>query len=84
MSTSEIATVLAWHDALNTADLDTLVALSSDDIEIGCAGTLLKLIELSRDDLGRLGDVAAGPFEGVCNQASFDVIHEFGETLPGL
>ena len=26
MSTSEIATVLAWHDALNTADLDTLVA----------------------------------------------------------
>ncbi|MCB0942104.1 MAG: nuclear transport factor 2 family protein [Mycolicibacterium sp.] len=37
MSTSEIATVLAWHDALNTADLDTLVALSSDDIEIGDA-----------------------------------------------
>ena len=35
MSTSEIATVLAWHDALNTADLDTLVSLSSDDIEIG-------------------------------------------------
>lgn len=35
MSTSEIATVLAWHDALSTADLDTLVALSSDDIEIG-------------------------------------------------
>ncbi len=37
MSTSEIATVLAWHDALNTADLDTLIALSSDDIEIGDA-----------------------------------------------
>ncbi|OIN82771.1 nuclear transport factor 2 family protein [Mycobacterium malmoense] len=35
MTTSEIATVLAWHDALNAADLDTLVALSSDDIEIG-------------------------------------------------
>jgi ketosteroid isomerase-like protein len=35
MSTSEIATVLAWHDALNTADLDTLISLSSDDIEIG-------------------------------------------------
>ncbi|AQT78384.1 hypothetical protein B1R94_02735 [Mycolicibacterium litorale] len=35
MSTSEIATVLAWHDALNTSDLDTLVSLSSDDIEIG-------------------------------------------------
>jgi sulfur relay (sulfurtransferase) DsrF/TusC family protein len=35
MTTSEIATVLAWHDALNASDLETLVALSSDDIEIG-------------------------------------------------
>ncbi|MBB2988618.1 ketosteroid isomerase-like protein [Mycolicibacterium iranicum] len=38
MSTSELATVLAWHDALNAADIDTLVSLSSDDIEIGDAG----------------------------------------------
>jgi hypothetical protein len=37
MTTSEIATVLAWHDALNEQDLDTLVALSSDDIDIGDA-----------------------------------------------
>lgn len=37
MSTSEIATVLAWHDALSTADFGTLVSLSSDDIEIGDA-----------------------------------------------
>jgi hypothetical protein len=37
MTTSEIATVLAWHDAFNASDLDTLVALSSDDIEIGDA-----------------------------------------------
>jgi hypothetical protein len=37
MTTSEIATVLAWNDALNASDLDTLVALSSDDIEIGDA-----------------------------------------------
>lgn len=35
MSTSEIATVLAWQDALIAADLDTLVKLSSDDIEVG-------------------------------------------------
>ncbi len=35
MSTSEIATVLAWHDALSSADIDTLLALSSEDIEIG-------------------------------------------------
>jgi len=37
MTTSEIATVLAWHDALNALDLETLAALSSDDIEIGDA-----------------------------------------------
>ncbi|MGV0714119.1 nuclear transport factor 2 family protein [Mycolicibacterium sp. XJ662] len=37
MSTSEIATVLAWYDALNERDLDTLATLSSDDIEIGDA-----------------------------------------------
>ena len=35
MTTSEIATVLAWHDALNAGDIDTLVALSSDDIDVG-------------------------------------------------
>lgn len=37
MTTSEIATVLAWHDALTEGDLDTLVTLSSDDIEVGDA-----------------------------------------------
>jgi ketosteroid isomerase-like protein len=37
MTTSEIATVLAWHDALNEQDFDTLVSLSSDDIEVGNA-----------------------------------------------
>jgi len=37
MTTSEIATVLAWHDALNASDVDTLIALSSDDIEVGDA-----------------------------------------------
>ncbi len=37
MTTSEIATVLAWHDALNAADIETLAALSSDDIDIGDA-----------------------------------------------
>ncbi|MCW2690164.1 MAG: hypothetical protein JWR37_5054 [Mycobacterium sp.] len=37
MTTSEIATILAWHDALNEQDLDTLIALSSDDIDVGDA-----------------------------------------------
>lgn len=35
MSTSEIATVLAWHDALSTGDIDVLESLSSGDIELG-------------------------------------------------
>lgn len=37
MTTSEIATVLAWHDALNDKDFGTLARLSSGDIEIGDA-----------------------------------------------
>ena len=37
MTTSEMATVLAWHDALNAGDLNTLLALSSDDIDVGDA-----------------------------------------------
>ncbi|QBJ97207.1 nuclear transport factor 2 family protein [Rhodococcus sp. ABRD24] len=37
MRISEIATVLAWHDALNSSDIDTLLAVSSDDIDL--AGT---------------------------------------------
>jgi hypothetical protein len=37
VTTSEIATVLAWHDALNEQDLDTLTQVSSDDIEFGDA-----------------------------------------------
>jgi hypothetical protein len=38
MSTSEIATVLAFHDALSNADIGTLVSLASSDIELGDAG----------------------------------------------
>jgi formylmethanofuran dehydrogenase subunit A len=37
MSTSEIATVLAFHDALSNSDIGTLTSLSSADIEIGDA-----------------------------------------------
>ncbi len=48
MSTSEIATVLAWHDALNDKDLDTLLQLSSDDIEIGDAHGAAQGIEALR------------------------------------
>ncbi len=61
MTTSEIATVLAWHDALNASDLETLVALSSDDIEIGDAHgaaqghDALRRWAASRDGTAELG-----------------------------
>lgn len=35
MALDAIAIVRAWHDALNTADVERLIALSSDDIEVG-------------------------------------------------
>lgn len=35
MNASEIETVLAWHAALNAADTDRLLRLSSDDVEVG-------------------------------------------------
>ena len=31
----EIQTVIAWHDALNTGDVERLVALSHPDVEVG-------------------------------------------------
>ena len=32
--TTEISTVLAWHDALNNGDVDSLLQVSSDDVEL--------------------------------------------------
>jgi len=61
MSTSEIATVLAWHDALNAKDIDTLLAVSSDDIEIGDAhGAAQGLDALRKWAEGLTGTVTVG------------------------
>lgn len=49
MSTSEIATVLAWHDALNDSDIETLLGLSSDDIEVGGPRGATQGIDALRD-----------------------------------
>lgn len=49
MSTSEIATVLAWHDALNEKDVDTLIDLSTDDIEIGESSRAAQGLEALRE-----------------------------------
>jgi ketosteroid isomerase-like protein len=34
-SESPVETVLAWHAALNAGDVDRLVAMSTDDVEVG-------------------------------------------------
>ena len=55
MTTSEIATVLAWHDALNDNDIDTLIKLSSDDIEVGDARGAAQGHAALRDWAGSVG-----------------------------
>jgi ketosteroid isomerase-like protein len=35
MTTSAVSTVHAWHEALNTGNVDQLIALSSDVVEVG-------------------------------------------------
>lgn len=86
MSTSEIATVLAWHDALNAKDLATLVDLSSDDIEVAHADGALQGLEALQEwaqsyagdaTVGRLyvrdGHVVAEQSNGA---TAFRVVHD--------
>jgi SnoaL-like protein len=61
MTTSEIATVLAWHDALNEQDFDTLAQVSSDDIEFGDANGAGQGHEALRDWASSLAVTAADP-----------------------
>ena len=61
MTTSEIATVLAWHDALNTKDFDTLAQVSSDDIEFGDANGAGQGHQALREWATSLGVTAADP-----------------------
>ncbi len=61
MTTSEIATVLAWHDALNEGDFDTLLQVSSDDIEFGDANGAGQGHVALREWASSLGVTAADP-----------------------
>ena len=61
MTTSEIATVLAWHDALNERDFDTLMQVSSDDIEFGDANGAGQGHEALREWASSLAVTAADP-----------------------
>jgi hypothetical protein len=61
MTTSEIATVLAWHDALNEQDFDTLLQVSSEDIEFGDAGGAGQGHQALREWASALAVTAADP-----------------------
>jgi SnoaL-like domain len=61
MTTSEIATVLAWHDALNEQDFDTLLQVSSEDIEFGDANGASQGHEALREWASALAVTAADP-----------------------
>ena len=61
MTTSEIATVLAWHDALNEQDFDTLLQVSSDDIEFGDANGAGQGHQALREWAAALAVTAADP-----------------------
>lgn len=91
MSTSEIATVLAWHDALNAEDLGTLETVSSDDIEIGDAHGAGQGLEALRSMARRFsGPVQVGDLyvrdgvvvaaltlpDGGTEAAAFRVVHD--------
>jgi hypothetical protein len=96
MSTSEIATVLAWHDALNDGNIGILLQLSSDDIEIGdahgAAQGLDALEEWARSfsgtvEVGRLyvhgGTVVAEQTreDGTTEASAFRVVHDHVTSL---
>ncbi len=91
MSTSEIATVLAWNDALSEKNLGTLADLSSDDIEIGDAGGAAQGLDALREwarafpstvTVGRLfvhdGTVVAEQAlgDGTSVASAFRVVHD--------
>lgn len=88
MTTSEIATVLAWHDALNAQDYDTLLQVSSDDIEFGDPNGAGQGREALREWASSLGVTPADPGrmyvrdgvvvaeEQVGNAVAFRVVHD--------
>ncbi len=55
MSTAEVATVQAWHQALNAGDVERLTALSTDDVEVGGPRGSGRGAGLLRDWFGRAG-----------------------------
>ena len=55
MITPEVQVVLAWHAALNEADVERLMSLSADDVEVGGPRGVGNGAELLRDWVARAG-----------------------------
>jgi ketosteroid isomerase-like protein len=55
MSSSEVTIICAWHDALNAGDVKRLVALSSDDVEVGGPRGLSHGAQVLQEWFGRAG-----------------------------
>ena len=53
MITPEVQVVLAWHAALNEGEVDRLVALSTDDVEVGGPRGVSSGAELLREWVAR-------------------------------
>jgi hypothetical protein len=53
LSEASIATVIAWHEALNEGDVERLLALSDDEIEVGGPRGSGHGAQLLRDWVGR-------------------------------
>src|SRR5260370_29321329 len=55
MTNSAIDTVLAWHAALNQADIERLLSLSTEDVEVGGPRGSGRGADLLRDWVARAG-----------------------------
>jgi ketosteroid isomerase-like protein len=55
MSSPEVSVVTAWHETLNAGDIDRLIALSTDDVEVGGPRGSSRGAQLLREWVGRAG-----------------------------
>jgi ketosteroid isomerase-like protein len=55
MQSPEQATVLAWHDALNSGDVERVVSLATDDVEVGGPKGSGRSADLLRDWVSHAG-----------------------------
>jgi ketosteroid isomerase-like protein len=55
MSSPEVDVVTAWHEALNAGDVDRIIALSTDDVEVGGPRGSGHGAHLLREWVGRAG-----------------------------